>query len=50
MGSATAQVYLGSPYTVAASAVRGCISDPRELLADRPAGAAGMTDPQEPRA
>ena len=33
MGSATAQVYLGSPYTVAASAVRGCISDPRELLA-----------------
>ena len=33
MGSASAQVYLGSPYTVAASAVRGCISDPRELLA-----------------
>ena len=33
MGAATAQVYLGSPYTVAASAVRGCISDPRELLA-----------------
>jgi len=50
MGSATAQVYLGSPYTVAASAVRGCISDPRELLADRPAGAAGMTDPREPLA
>ncbi len=34
MGSATAQVYLGSPYTVAASAVRGAISDPRELLAE----------------
>ena len=33
MGSATAQVYLGSPYTVAASAVSGCISDARELLA-----------------
>jgi 3-isopropylmalate/(R)-2-methylmalate dehydratase large subunit len=32
MGSATAQVYLGSPYTVAASAVRGRISDARELL------------------
>jgi 3-isopropylmalate/(R)-2-methylmalate dehydratase large subunit len=34
MGAATAQVYLGSPYTVAASAVRGVISDARELLAD----------------
>jgi 3-isopropylmalate/(R)-2-methylmalate dehydratase large subunit len=33
MGSATAQVYLGSPYTVAASALRGCISDAREVLA-----------------
>ncbi len=33
MGSASAQVYLGSPYTVAASAVRGCISDAREMLA-----------------
>jgi 3-isopropylmalate/(R)-2-methylmalate dehydratase large subunit len=33
MGAATAQVYLGSPYTVAASAVRGRISDARELLA-----------------
>jgi 3-isopropylmalate/(R)-2-methylmalate dehydratase large subunit len=33
MGSATAQVYLASPYTVAASAVRGCITDPREVLA-----------------
>jgi 3-isopropylmalate/(R)-2-methylmalate dehydratase large subunit len=32
MGSATAQVYLGSPYTVAASALRGRISDARELL------------------
>jgi 3-isopropylmalate/(R)-2-methylmalate dehydratase large subunit len=32
MGSATTQVYLGSPYTVAASALRGKISDVRELL------------------
>ena len=33
MGSDTAQVYLASPYTVAASALRGRISDPREVLA-----------------
>lgn len=33
MGSATAQVYLGSPYTVAASALRGRITDAREILA-----------------
>ena len=32
MGSATAQVYLASPYTVAASAMRGLITDPREVL------------------
>ena len=32
MGSATAQVYLGSPYTVAASALRGRIADAREIL------------------
>ncbi|MEJ8853477.1 3-isopropylmalate dehydratase large subunit [Variovorax robiniae] len=32
MGSPTAQVYLGSPYTVAASALRGRVSDPREIL------------------
>ena len=33
MGSTKAQVYLGSPYTVAASAVAGHIADPREMLA-----------------
>ena len=33
MGSATAQVYLASPFTVAASALRGRISDPREVMA-----------------
>jgi 3-isopropylmalate/(R)-2-methylmalate dehydratase large subunit len=32
MGTASANIYLGSPYTVAASAVRGRISDPREML------------------
>jgi len=32
MGAATAQVFLGSPYTVAASALRGVISDAREVL------------------
>src|SRR5262252_1101721 len=33
MGAASARVYLGSPYTVAAAAARGTIVDPRELLA-----------------
>jgi 3-isopropylmalate/(R)-2-methylmalate dehydratase large subunit len=32
MGAASSQVYLASPYTVAASAVAGRISDPREVL------------------
>jgi 3-isopropylmalate/(R)-2-methylmalate dehydratase large subunit len=32
MGSAEADVYLGSPATVAAAAVSGRIVDPRELL------------------
>jgi 3-isopropylmalate/(R)-2-methylmalate dehydratase large subunit len=32
MGADTAMVYLGSPYTVAASALRGRIADARELL------------------
>ena len=34
MGAASSRVFLGSPYTVAASAVRGSIADPRELLAE----------------
>src|SRR2546428_4422 len=33
MGSGSAQVYLASPYTVAASAVAGRVCDPREMLA-----------------
>jgi 3-isopropylmalate/(R)-2-methylmalate dehydratase large subunit len=32
MGAATSQVYLGSPYTVAATAVAGRICDPREMV------------------
>ena len=32
MGAASSQVYLGSPYTVAASAIAGKICDPREFL------------------
>lgn len=32
MGAATAEVFLGSPFTVAASALRGVISDAREIL------------------
>lgn len=34
MGHAEADVYLGSPYTVAASAVAGTIVDPRPMLAE----------------
>jgi 3-isopropylmalate/(R)-2-methylmalate dehydratase large subunit len=33
MGANSSQVYLGSPFTVAASAVAGRIADPREFLA-----------------
>jgi 3-isopropylmalate/(R)-2-methylmalate dehydratase large subunit len=32
MGAASSEVYLASPYTVAAAAVAGRITDPRELL------------------
>lgn len=32
MGAASSQVWLGSPYTVAASAIAGSIVDPREVL------------------
>ena len=32
MGANSASVYLGSPYTVAASAVAGRVADPREFL------------------
>lgn len=34
MGDPASQVWLASPYTVAASAVMGSIADPRELLAE----------------
>jgi 3-isopropylmalate/(R)-2-methylmalate dehydratase large subunit len=37
MGAHSALVYLGSPYTVAASAVAGHITDPREMLSERAA-------------
>ncbi len=37
MGSADAEVYLGSPASVAAAAVAGEIVDPREFLTGRPA-------------
>ena len=33
MGSKDSQVYLASPYTVAASAIKGVITDPRDVLA-----------------
>ena len=32
MGAASSQTFLASPYTVAASALTGCISDPRQYL------------------
>ena len=34
MGASSSQVYLGSPYTVAASAVAGRIADPRDVFAE----------------
>lgn len=32
MGPSSAEIFLGSPATVAASAIKGCIADPREFL------------------
>ena len=40
MGAGSSKLYLGSPYTVAASAVAGRIADPRELLDESSAGPA----------
>jgi len=34
MGSQDSEIYLASPATVAASAVKGCIADPREMLSN----------------
>jgi homoaconitase/3-isopropylmalate dehydratase large subunit len=34
LGSKEAEIYLGSPATVAASALAGQIADPREILAE----------------
>jgi len=35
MGASSAEVYLGSPFTVAASAVAGRIADPRDMLREQ---------------
>jgi len=37
MGAASAEIYLGSPYTVAACAVAGHLTDPRDFLSERAA-------------
>ena len=34
MGSRKSEIYLCSPATLAASAIKGCIADPREFLDD----------------
>ncbi len=39
LGTDSARVFLASPYTVAASALRGRITDPREVLWDNEAEA-----------
>ena len=37
MGAASAEIYLGSPYTVAACAVAGHLTDPRDMLSEQAA-------------
>ncbi|MBO9642002.1 MAG: 3-isopropylmalate dehydratase large subunit [Pseudacidovorax sp.] len=48
MGSAQAEVFLASPYTVAASALRGRITDPRDVLAQARGSEAASTSPGTP--
>jgi 3-isopropylmalate/(R)-2-methylmalate dehydratase large subunit len=50
MGHASARVYLASPFTVAASAVAGRISDPRPMIAEAPATTAAALRELENRA
>ena len=47
LGARDAEIYLGSPLTVAASAVRGAIADPREMLAGERSHERGMGVPRQ---